>query len=124
VGAGGNIMIGGFAIRGDVPKRVLIRGIGPTLSGFGVAGALADPVCTLYEMRADGPRFIAENDNWGTAANAAEIVLRTAPVAFGLDPQSRDAVLLLTLPPANYSVHLAGVNGGTGVGLIEVYDVD
>jgi endo-1,4-beta-xylanase len=125
VGAGGNVMIGGFAIRGDVPKRVLIRGIGPTLSGFGVAGALADPVCTLYEMLEVGPpRLIAENDNWGTAANAAEIVLRTAPVAFGLDPQSRDAVLLLTLPPGNYSVQLAGVNGGTGVGLIEVYDVD
>jgi hypothetical protein len=70
------------------------------------------------------PASLRRTTTGAPAANAAEIVLRTAPVAFGLDPQSRDAVLLLTLPPANYSVHLAGVNGGTGVGLIEVYDVD
>ncbi len=121
VGQGAAILIGGFVVE-DAKRALLIRGVGPTLGSFGVANALADPMITLYRNGSDA--VVASNDNWGAAANAAEIASAAAGAgAFALTAGSADASLLLTLEPGAYTVHLAGAGGSTGVGLIEVYEI-
>lgn len=122
VGTGGDILIAGFSITGTAPRTVLVRAIGPTLEGFGVGGALADPRLELY--RAGGAEPQASNDNWGAAANASEIAPTAARVgAFALAAGSRDAVILTSLPPGSYTAQVSGVGGSTGKALVEVYEV-
>lgn len=120
VTAGEGTLIAGLVIDGNAPKTVLIRGVGPTLSAFAVAGALADPKITVFE----GGTELASNDNWETGAStAAEMSAASAQVgAFTLVSGSRDAALLITLQPGNYTVHVSGAGTSTGVALIEVYD--
>lgn len=113
-----SIMIGGLVIIED-SRRVLIRGLGPTLANFGVTGALADAKITVYNSAEE---VIATNDNWGDASNAATIAASAASVgATPLDATSLDAALLLFLSAGSYTIHLEGVDGATGVGLIEAY---
>lgn len=130
VGTGQANLGAGFVIAGSQPMRVLIRGIGPALTAFGVGEALADPVLTLYK----GSAQIAQNDNWETSAGAAAGVGAAATVgeisaassltgAFALTAGARDAVLLVTLEPGDYTAYVSGVNGGTGVGLVEIYEL-
>jgi hypothetical protein len=117
VGTGADILIAGFVIGGATPKTLLIRAIGPTLAVFGVPGALVDPKLELYA----GSAKTHENDNWGgTGALSAAFGLVGA---FPLDAVSKDAVLLVTLPPGSYTAQVSGVGGTTGVALVEVYDV-
>jgi hypothetical protein len=128
VGAGEAALIAGFVVRGDAPKRFLIRGVGPGLAQFGVGGVLADPMLTLYQNNTP----TAQNDDWETgrsvaggpvAATAAEITAASSSVgAFALKTGSKDAALVVTLPPGSYSAVVTGTNGGTGVALLEVYD--
>lgn len=122
VGTGDNILIAGFVVRGDTPKNVLIRGIGPTLSSFGISSPVSDPQILLHQFIGDKWTLIATNNNWDNAS-----AIRDASVsvgAFALSPTSRDAVLLMRLDPGSYSVHVSSVDGSTGVGLVELYDVD
>lgn len=119
VGTGSGIMIAGFVLQ-EGPRRVLIRGVGPTLGGFGVSGALVDPVITLFQEQT----AVETNDNWGQASNAADIrATATAVGAFALAEGGADAALLLELPAGAYTVHLSGKAGSSGVALIEVYEV-
>lgn len=122
VTAGEGTLIAGLVIAGNAPKAVLIRGIGPTLTAFGVGGALADPVITLYSAGAQ----IAINDNWeSSTSTAAQINTASSKVgAFALIAGSKDAALLITLQPGAYSVKVSGVADTTGVALIEVYDTE
>ena len=121
-GTGADILIAGFSIFGATPKTVLVRAIGPTLSAFGVGGVLADPKLDLYPNGASTP--LATNDNWGTSANAAQIASTSTSVgAFNLATDSRDAVLLVTLPPGSYTAQVSGVGNTSGVALVEVYEV-
>ncbi len=124
VGSGADILIAGFALSGSGTKQVLIRAIGPTLTAFGVGGALADPRLTLLS---GAGAILAENDNWGTpVGSAAPATTATfAQVgAFPLAAGSRDAALLINLNAgASYTVQVAGVNNTTGEALIEVYEV-
>ena len=117
-GTGADVLIAGFVITGPGAKTVLIRAIGPTLAVFGVPGVLADPKLELFNVAGVKTQ---ENDNWGgtTALSAAF----RAVGAFGLDGASRDAALLATLPPGAYTAQVSGVAGGTGVALVEVYEV-
>jgi hypothetical protein len=117
VGTGGDILIAGFSIAGDRPRTLLIRAIGPTLTTFGVGGALANPRLDLYA----GTQRIAENDDWGGSASLRESFGRAG--AFAIDASSKDAVLLMTLGPGSYSVQISGADGATGVALVEVYDL-
>jgi hypothetical protein len=121
VGSGENVLIGGLAITGNSPKRVLIRGVGPGLTAQGVASVLADPVITVYR----GGTVIGQNDNWSAdATQATEITAaETATGAFHLETGSNDAAILLTLAPGNYTVHVSGANDATGVALVEIYEV-
>ena len=115
----------GFTLAGSTPKTVLIRAIGPTLGAppFGVPGTVADPQLTLFNSAS---AKLAENDNWsvpvGTAATALTAAFASVG-AFPLPATSRDAALLITLPPGGYSVQVSGVNNTTGVALVEVYEV-
>ena len=114
------LLIAGLVVSGTESKRVLIRGVGPTLAGFGVGGALADPVLTVLR----DSTTVAANDDWSEQANAGEIAMATQQAGgFPLASGSRDAALLITLPPGAYTVQLAGFNGTTGVGLIEAYEL-
>lgn len=117
VGAGENVMFAGFFVLGPSPKRLLIRGIGPTLGVFGVTGVLADS--QIFVRRSDGT-LVASNDNWsGAEASSAA----SATGAFALAAGSRDSALIANLAPGGYTVELSGVSGATGVGLIEVYEI-
>jgi hypothetical protein len=114
VDQGDNVMIGGFIIgpaeRGS--NRVVIRGIGPTLP-FGTA--LQDPALGLYDANGS---LVASNDDWGDDADAADVqTLALAPQ----DP--RESALLRPLSPGAYTAILSGFDGTTGVGLIEVYNL-
>jgi Glucose/sorbosone dehydrogenases len=112
---GDRVAISGFIVTGNAPKRVAVRAIGPSLAQFGVPNPLADPVIELH--RADGSIVMA-NDNWKDAQQA-DIQ------AIGLAPQDdKEAALIATLTPGNYTAVVSGKNGGTGVALAEAYDVD
>jgi len=115
VQTGDNVLIAGFIISGTVGKKVLIRGLGPSLGTLGVAGALQDPI---IELRGPSGAFINGNDNW-RSLQQAEIQ------ATGLPPSDdRESAFLITLAPGNYTAIEKGKNNTTGVGLIEVYDLD
>ena len=117
VGSGENVMFAGFFVLGPTSKRLLIRGIGPTLGVFGVTGVLADS--QIFVRRSDGT-LVASNDNWSGADVSAAA---SATGAFALAAGSRDAALIVNLSPGGYTVELSGVGGATGVGLIEVYEL-
>jgi hypothetical protein len=120
VTGGDGVLIGGFVIEGNAPKTVLIRGVGPTLSSFGVPGVLADPVITVFS----GSTELDSNSSWGTGAStAAQLSTAFSQVgAFPLPAGSKDAALLLTLQPGAYTVEVTSLSNGTGVALVEVYD--
>lgn len=121
VTTGEGTLIAGFVIAGNTPKQVLIRGVGPSLAGFGVTGLLANPQISVFT----GTTVVASNDNWevNTTGTATQISNASAQVgAFPLTAGSKDAALLLTLQPGVYSVQVTGVGNTTGVALIEVYD--
>ncbi len=134
VGEGASVAIPGVVIAGTVPRQLLIRAIGPALATFGVTGFLADPTLTL--TTADGT-VIATNDNWSTNPNAAALAATTATVgAFALSPNSRDAALLVTVPPGNYTAQIsasatststpglpANAAAASGLALVEIYEV-
>ncbi len=118
VGAGGDILIAGFVIGGATAKTVLIRAIGPALEGFGVSGVLADPRLQLFS----GATLVRENNDWGGDAQLTAV--GSAIGAFAVaNGASKDAMLLVTLPPGGYTAQVSGADGGTGVALVEVYEV-
>jgi hypothetical protein len=123
VGTGSNVLIAGFVVNGAVSRRMLIRGAGPTLANLGVPGVLADPQITLVSQ-ATG-QTIRSNNDWATGDDAAIIAsASTAAGAFPFANGSRDAAMIVMLPPGAYTVQLSGVGNATGVGIVEVYDVD
>ncbi len=118
-GSGDASLIAGFNVRGTLPKRVLIRGIGPGLAQFGVTGVLARPQLEIYQADA----VLARNSGWGSV-DALSIAAAAAQVgAFALTAGSSDAALLMNLLPGAYTVHVSGLGGTTGSALIEVYEV-
>jgi sugar lactone lactonase YvrE len=120
VGTGANILIAGFNLAGTGPKTLLIRAVGPALNQFGVGGTLADPQIAVYT----GSTLTVSNDNWSSEGNAVQVAATAAQVgAFALPAGSRDAALLVTLPPGSYTAQVSGVGGTTGAALVEVYEV-
>ena len=111
---GEDVMIGGFVIQGSAPQSVVVRARGPSLTPFGVANALANPVLQL--VRSSDQATIATNDDWGAAANAAQVA------ASGFAPSdSLESAILISLDPGAYTVIVTGAGGGTGVGIVEVF---
>jgi hypothetical protein len=119
VSTGEGTLIAGMTITGNSPKTVLVRGVGPTLTQFGVTGVLADPQIAVFS----GTTVIATNDNWETGTVLGQIATTSAQVgAFALVPGSRDAALVVALQPGSYTVQITGVGNTTGVALVEIYD--
>ena len=110
VQTGDNALIGGFIIRGSEQKKVVLRGLGPSLN---VPGKLEDPVIQLFNSSNVN---IGGNDDWKTDQQNVE--------STGLAPSNdRESALVITLDPGTYKVVMRGKNNGTGIGLVEVYDV-
>lgn len=116
VGTGEDVLIIGFVISGGNPLRLLVRGVGPSLTQHQVENVLADPRVRVFR---EGT-VVAENDNWGAAAGTTA----SAVGAFALTPGSKDAALVVELSPGTYTAQVSGVNGTTGIGLVELYLVD
>jgi len=124
VQTGDNVMIGGVMVQGTQPRRVIVRAIGPELTQYGVPNPLADPTLELHDSMGV---LIASNDNWlhtiigGIIASDQVHDIRNS----GLAPGNRsESAIIATLPPGNYTAIVHGVNDTTGVGLVEVYDLD
>gem|GEM_PF-6081247 len=114
VQAGDGVGIGGFIITGSTTKKVLIRGLGPSLEGSGVTNFLADPMLELHKPNGT----ILDNDNW---RDSQEIEIN----ATGLPPTDDfEAAMVANLDPGPYTVILSGTNNSTGIGLVEIYDLD
>ena len=108
---GDKVLIGGFIITGTDPKKVIVRGIGPSLSGVGTT--LSDPVLELHQ----GNLTVAVNDDW--KEHQAEVEATTIPPTNNLE-----SAIVATLTPGAYTAVLSGKNNGSGVGVVEVYDLD
>lgn len=122
VGTGDSVLIGGFVMGSTQSKRVLIRAAGPALLPAGVTDFLPNP---RFRVVSHSGTTVAENDDWGTQPNAAEIAVRAADVgAFAFAPGSTDAAALITLSPDAYTTVVEGVGGATGSSIVEVYDID
>ena len=114
VGAANNVAIAGFIITGNSSKQVVIRGLGPSLMSVGVQGALSDPILELYNS---GGNLLASNNDWQQSQAQA---LRDANLA---PPNDFDAAILATLGPGAYTAILRGNGNASGIGLVEVYDL-
>lgn len=115
VSSGNDVLIGGFIVGGNQSKDVVVRAIGPSLSGVGVAGALTDPT---VELRDASGSLLQSNDNWGTGPNAPQIQNE------GLAPNNAaESALQATLNPGSYTAIVRSANGSTGIALVEIYDL-
>lgn len=123
IDTGDNVMIGGFIAGGGSPGATageVIRAIGPSLTGAGVAGALQDTTLELYN---GSGTLLASNDNWKVrpdgSSQEAEILATTIPPA-----DDRESALAVTLAPGNYTAIVRGSGNTTGVGLVEAYNIE
>ncbi len=115
VGTSDNVLIGGIIVTGNAPKKVIVRAIGPSLTQYGVPGALRDPTLELHDHTG---AMIDFNDNWMDSANEQAII------DSGLAPSNNlESAILATLDPGNYTAIIRGNNGTTGAALVEVYDL-
>jgi hypothetical protein len=118
VQTGDNVLIGGFIITGNVPKPVVLRGLGPSLANAGIPAStvLNDPV---LELHGSSGALITSNDNWKESPQRSQIEGTVFQPS-----DDREAVIWTTLPPAAYTTVVRGKGSDTGVGLVEIYDLD
>ena len=115
VGTGDNVLIGGFIVTGAAPKSVVLRALGPSLSGFGLSDVLANPVLSVYNSSGT---LITSNDNWQSDPNHFVVE------ANGLTPFNLlESAIARTLPPGAYTVIVRGKDPTAGIGLVELYDL-
>jgi hypothetical protein len=109
-------LIGGLIATGTGGKRVIVRAIGPSLIPFGVPGALANPTLDLFQ----GSTLLFSNDDWNNSTQQAEVA------ASGLAPSNAaESAIIWTLTPGqNYTAVVRGINGTTGIGVVEAFDLD
>lgn len=115
VGTGDDVLISGFTV-GDVGSQtVIVRALGPSLGRFGVSGILSDPMLTIYDSTGTP---IATNNNWRDDINAIDVQRNSLS-----PPNEKEAALVLHLPAGKYTAVVSGADGGTGIGLAEVYSL-
>lgn len=129
IDTGESAIVAGFVVTGNTSMRVLVRGIGPALESFGVAGFVTDPVLRIFQ----GSSLIAQNDNWERAepvapsqsvASSADLVAASSRVgAFPTPSGSLDAAIIITLAPGTYTAAVSGNNNTTGSALLEIYEL-
>jgi phospholipase/lecithinase/hemolysin len=115
VGTGEDVLIAGFSISGNQAKKVIVRALGPTLSTLGVSRALADPTITIVNS---DKVVVASNDNWRDTQETEIAASGFAP------PNDLESAIIATLAPGSYTAVVSGKNGGTGIGLVDVYQLD
>jgi hypothetical protein len=106
-------LIGGFIVTGTQAKKVIIRGIGPSLP---LSEKMLDPTLTLHDSSG---AVIGFNDNWSQSANSQEIVNSGIPPSSPSEP-----AILISLAPGSYTAVVSGANHTTGTAVVEVYDLD
>ena len=109
---GDSALICGFIITGNEPKNLIIRGIGPSLTN--IPGALANPTLELFDS---SQTLLGSNDDW--KSNLAEVEATTIPPTHDFE-----SAIVITLAPGPYTAVLRGQNNGTGIGVVEVYDLN
>jgi hypothetical protein len=114
VETGDNVMIGGFILGGDDTTPVVVRGIGPSLANFGIGAALADPMLEVHDGNGG---LVAVDDDWREYQAGPLTEVGLAPT------DDRESAMLLVLPAGPYTAIVRGKNNGTGVGLVEVYNL-
>lgn len=121
VQTGDNILIGGFIITGSDPKKVIVRGIGPSLANFGIQDPLADPTLEVH----DSTSTLETNDNWKLKSDNTSQQAETEATLLAPTNDAESAIVR-TLPGNNagYTAVLRGKNNGTGIGVVEAYDLD
>ncbi len=115
VGADADALVAGFNVSGSGLITLLLRGVGPTLRDFGVANAIEDPTLQVFQ----GETQLAFNNDWENSVSATARAVGAFPLGAG----SKDAALLLTVPPGSYTIRLANAQNRNGDGLIEIYEV-
>jgi hypothetical protein len=118
VGVGSEVLIGGFIVRGTTAKKVIVRALGPSLASGAnpIAGTLANPYLELHDGSGN---LLVANDNWTTSPQKSEIIASTlAPT------NSQESAVIATLEPGAYTAIVKGAAGGSGIGLVEVFDLD
>jgi cell shape-determining protein MreC len=114
-GDGNDVLIGGFIIKGNEPKKVIVRAIGPSLEDVGIHGFLADPTLELFDGTGTSIKF---NDDWKTGGQRTEIEQSGVPPG-----NEQESAIVMTLAAGNYTAVVRGASGGTGVALVEAYDL-
>jgi hypothetical protein len=115
VSGGDNVLIGGFIVSGTEPKAMVLRALGPSLSGFGLSDVLSDPVLSVYDSSGN---LVGTNDDWQSDVN------RSVVEANGLAPANPlESAQVRTLAPGAYTVIVTGKDATSGIGLVEVYDI-
>ncbi len=115
IGTGDEVLIGGFIVQGSGSTNVIIRALGPSLAGA-IPGALLDPNLEIYNSNG---QMIASNDNWSASPQQAQIS------ASGRAPSNPlESAVVANLAPGTYTAIVRGVNNLTGIGMVEVYDLD
>jgi len=115
VSGAGDVLIGGFIVSGTEPKPMVVRALGPSLSGFGLSPVLADPVLSVYDSSGN---LVGTNDDWQSDVNHAVVE------AYGLAPANPlEAAQVRTLSPGAYTVIVTGKDATAGIGLVEIYNL-
>lgn len=112
---GSQVLIGGFIITGTNPKTVILRAIGPSLTKRGVSNALTDPILQLFDQTGIP---VAENDNWKDTQENDIRQTRIPP------SDNRESAIVIRLPPSRYTALMVGKNNTSGIGLVEIYDLE
>ncbi len=118
VGTNQNVLIGGLIINGSTSKKLIVRAIGPSLASppFSLSGPLSNPTLELHDSSGN---LLASNDDWGSGTQAAAIS------ASGYQPSNgKESAIIATLASGNYTAIVRGVNDGTGIALVDAYDLD
>jgi len=115
VGTGDNVMIGGFIIDGSTTKKVIIRAIGPSLGASGVAGALSNPTLELHDSTGAS---LQSNDDWRTNQEQEILASHLAPA------NDLESAIVADLAPGSYTAIVSGFGGGSGIALVEIYDLE
>ncbi|MCX6956672.1 MAG: hypothetical protein NTV51_31475, partial [Verrucomicrobia bacterium] len=116
-GSGDATLITGFVVAGGA-KPILVRGVGPALTSYGVVGVLPNPRLGLYS----GETLLAQNDNWSDDPDATTVAQTTSRLSFALAPNSLDAAMLKTLSDGAYTAQVGSADGRNGIALLEMYD--
>ncbi len=122
VTGGDDALTSGFVISGQTPRQVLVRAVGPSLAGFGLADPLELPQLTVFK----GSRVIGSNEGWGKDEDTIKVLTEAfdRAGAFRLqDGASRDAAIILTLQPGPYTMQVKSADRKAGAALLEVYEI-